>query len=262
MELLDGLILGIIQGFTEFLPISSSAHLVITEKLLNIDYEGIILEVLLHVATLLSVLIYFRKRLFNIFKGLLVVFNDKYRVYYYENKRFIYSIIIGTIPTAFIGFYLNQYINMLFNNIELVGYCLIITSIFLIISDFFKTNGELTLVKSFIIGIAQGFAVFPGISRSGITISSGLMMNIRRETVAEFSFLLSIPSIIGALILKIDEIQGLQLIEYKIYLFAFISSFLSGLFAIYIVLKVVKLAKFRIFALYCLLLGIYSILWL
>jgi undecaprenyl-diphosphatase len=262
MDIVSAVILGVIQGLTEFLPISSSAHLVIFEKLLGFHKVGIVFEVLLHCATLLSTVVFFRKKIILLCLSVLGIIDRKYRVQYYENKVLLWAIIIGTIPTAVIGYFFNDYIDHLFTNITLVGYALILTSIFLILSDFFRPKGRISTIKSFFIGISQGFAVIPGISRSGITISTSLMMNVRRQEAAEFSFLLSIPSIIGAIILKSSELSMASIIEIKFYVISALIAFVVGLISIFIVVNLVKYAKFKYFALYCLIMGIYTIIWL
>lgn len=262
MDIMNAIILGMIQGLTEFLPISSSAHLVIAEKLLGFDGDGIFFEILLHCATLLSVLIYFRKKIKLLCLSALGIISNNYRIQYYDNKEIIWGIVIGTVPTALIGFYFNDYIDTIFNNVTLVGYSLIVTSMVLLISDYSRPRGKVSSLKAFIIGVSQGLSVIPGISRSGITISTSIMLNIKREEAAEFSFLLSIPSIIGALILKYKEVEFISMSTLKYYIISAFIAFFVGLLSIYIVVSIVKYAKFKYFALYCLIIGIYTTIWL
>lgn len=262
MDLISAITLGIVQGLTEFLPISSSAHLVIAEKLLGFHEKGIFFEILVHCATLLSVCIYFSKKIKLLWFSCLGMFFKEYRLQYYNNKGILWGIVVGTIPTAIIGYCFNDYIDGMFSNVTLVGYALILTSIFLLISDYFKPKGNVSPSKALIIGIFQGMAVIPGISRSGITISTSIMLNVKRVEAAEFSFLLSIPSIIGAIILKYNDINIIVDVDLKYYIISAFIAFLVGLISIYMVINVVKYANFRFFALYCLILGIYTIIWL
>ena len=262
MDLISAIILGIVQGLTEFLPISSSAHLVIAEKLLGFDEKGIFFEILVHCATLLSVCFYFSKKIKLLCFSFLGMFIKNYRLQYYDNKGILWGILVGTIPTAIIGYYFKDCIDEIFSNVTLVGYALIITSIFLLISDYFKPKGKVSSLKALIIGIFQGMAVIPGISRSGLTISTSIMLDIKRGEAAEFSFLLSIPSIIGAIILKYSDINIISVTDLKYYIISAIIAFFIGLISIYIVINVVKYANFKFFALYCLIMGIYTIIWL
>jgi undecaprenyl-diphosphatase len=260
MDIIRAIILGVVQGLTEFLPVSSSAHLIIAEKLLGFRGEGILFEILLHCATMLSVIIYFHKKIKELCLGVLGIININYRVPYYENKKMIWGVIVGTIPTAIIGYFFNDHIDKIFNNITLVGYSLIFTSLILMISDFFKPTGKLSLLKALTIGISQGLSVIPGISRSGITISTSVMLNIKRKEAVEFSFLLSIPSILGALILKFSETNVIAGPVLGYYLVSAFIAFFVGLISIYIVVKMAVCAKFKYFALYCLLIGIGSVI--
>jgi undecaprenyl-diphosphatase len=262
MNLLDGIILGIIQGLTEFLPVSSTAHLAILEHFLGVNPSGVLFEIILHLGTMLSIIIYFRKDIGALIISFMGLFSEKYRIDYYENKRLFWAIIVGSIPTAFIGFLFKDYIDSLFVDLALIGYSLIITSLFLIFSDFLKPTGGLNNFKGFIIGIFQGLAVIPGISRSGMTISTAIMCNIKRQESAKYSFLLSLPAIFGATLLHVKELAELNLTNMRIYVFSGVISFLTGLLAIFLVLQFIKRAKFKIFALYCLILGIYLVIWL
>ena len=262
MDMISAIILGIIQGLTEFLPVSSSAHLVIVEKLLGFKGEGIFFEILLHCATMLSVIIYFRKKIKTLCLGVFGIINSSYRIPYYENKEMIWSVIVGTIPTAIIGFFFNDCIDKIFNNITLVGYALIFTSLILLVSDFFSPTGKVSFLKALVVGISQGLAVVPGISRSGITISTSIFLNIKRREAAEFSFLLSIPSILGALILKFNEVTVIAGSVLGYYIVSAIIAFFVGLISIYVVINIAVYAKFKYFALYCLLIGIGTVIWL
>ncbi|MGA1847033.1 undecaprenyl-diphosphate phosphatase [Deferribacter abyssi] len=263
MNINDALLLGLIQGLTEFLPISSSGHLVIAQSLMkNFNEPGIFYDILLHFATLLSILVYFRKRIGKIIAAFFGIFIRKYRVIYYENKRFLWGIIIASVPTAIIGLFLEKYVEILFSKIVYVGYALIITSIILYLSDKGKGHMQIDGTKSFIIGIVQGFAVIPGISRSGSTIATAIFLGVKRDEAAEFSFLVSVPAILGATLLQIKNVDVVSLSNLNAYLFGMTAAFISGLVALSLVINFVKKANLKIFAIYCLIVGITAVVWL
>lgn len=260
MNIFEALFLGVLQGITEFLPVSSSGHLVIAQYFMEgFKQPGMLYDTLLHLATLLAVLIFFRKRVALLFKAFFGIFIQEYSIYYFENKRFLWGIIIASVPTALIGLYLEQYVISCFKSPAPVGYALILTSILLIISDKFKGEGHLTTGKSIIIGIVQGLAVIPGISRSGSTIAAGVILGIRREEMAEFSFLLSVPAIIGATILQLEHLSVVSPTELMIYTVGMAGAFVSGIIAIGFMMYFVRNAQLKYFALYCLLAGIISV---
>lgn len=259
----EHILLGIIQGLTEFLPVSSSAHLVIVQSLFkNFSQPGLLFDVMLHFGTLCAVVIYFRKRIVKIIKAFLGIFLSRYRIVYYDNSRFLWGIIIASIPTAIIGLYLEHYEETLFKFVVISGYGLIVTSVLLYISDRFKKNGEVDVPKSFVAGIVQGIAVVPGISRSGSTITALLFMGVKREEAAEFSFLMSLPAIFGATLLQIRHLEVLDKSMLNSYIAGTVTAFVFGLFAIHLMLMFVKNASLKIFALYCLILGIVTVVWL
>lgn len=259
MSIPEAIFLGILQGLAEFLPISSSGHLVIAQHLMNVSQPGMLYDTLLHCATLLAVLIFFRKRVALLVKAFFGIFFNRYRICYFENKRFLWGIIIASVPTALIGLFLEKHVMGELHNPAIVGYALIITSLLLVFSDNFKSNGNLTLRKSIIIGIVQGIAVIPGISRSGSTIATGIIMGIRREEMAEFSFLLSVPAILGATILQLSHISSVASAELTAYAFGMVAAFISGFAAIGFMVYFVCSAKLKYFAMYCLAAGIISV---
>ena len=264
MTVLQALILGVIQGVTEFLPVSSSGHLALAQSLFN-DFEqpGLLYDTLLHTATLFAVLFFFRGRMTRFFLAVLGFFSTKYKLYYYEEKHLMAGIIIATIPTGIIGYILKDQAETLFEKPAVVGYCMIITSIMLFLSDRPVKSGRINPLKALIVGISQGLAVFPGISRSGTTIFAGLKAGISREDAAEFSFLISIPAILGAVLLQIRHIEEITAASgWPAYITGMIAAFICGLFAIKIMIDVVKKAKMKYFAVYCLIVGIVAIIWL
>ena len=257
MGYFDAIILGIVQGLTEFLPISSSGHLVIFEHLLKISSDNIAFEVFVHFGTLLSVVvIYFNdiaQMIRSFFGGII---HKDIAARYKSDTYFRLSIfvIIGTIPAVLAGLMLEDFFVSIFHNIHLVGVTLTVTGIFILLSHIIKpSEHELTAGRSLLVGIAQSVAILPGISRSGFTISSGLLMGISREQAARFSFLLAIPAILGATLLHIIDListEGTDILAGPI-LTGFLFSFLVGYLAIRILLSVLKSGKFVWFAPYC-----------
>jgi undecaprenyl-diphosphatase len=261
--MIEYIFLGILQGLTEFLPVSSSGHLVIAQSLFkNFTQPGILFDVMLHFATFLAVLIYFRKRVKEILKGILGFFIYRYRVTYYDNKRYIWGIFWASVPTGIIGLYFNDKAEILFSSTSIVGYCLIITSLLLYFSDRKNPKSTINVQKSFIAGIVQGISVIPGISRSGSTIASLIYMDVKREEAAEFSFLMALPAVFGATLLQVKELSAVEMDMIVNYLAGMFAAFIFGIIAIYYMLIFVKRASLKVFALYCLILGIVSIIWL
>ncbi len=262
MSITNAIILGILQGLTEFLPVSSSGHLAIGKYFLDFETPDMLFDVMLHVATLLVVLIYFRKRVFLIIKAFFGIFLKRFQKDYFENKRFLWGIIVASIPTAIIGLAFEKYMLVYFETIVFVGYALIITSILLVISDNFNGRGKITAGNSIVIGIAQGLAVTPGISRSGTTIAVSCMLGIERDEAAEFSFLLSVPAILGAMILELKNVTISSIDMLIPYGAGMVASFISGLVVIGIMMALIRKAQLKLFAIYCLILGLIVVIFL
>ncbi len=263
MSVLEAIFLGILQGVTEFLPVSSSGHLTIAQYLMkNFEQPGMLYDVLLHCATLLAVLIFFRKRVGLLIKAFFGIFIKRYSVYYFENRRFLWGIVIASAPTAIIGLCLEKYVMEYFQTPAPVGYALILTSFILITSDRFRGNGRITPGKSLIVGIVQGIAVIPGISRSGSTIAAGLMLGIKRDEMAEFSFLMSVPAILGAALLQLRHAESVPVSDIAAYGAGMAAAFISGMAAIGFMMYFVRSAQLKYFAIYCLAAGIISVVFL
>ena len=253
MDILHAIILGIVQGLTEFLPVSSSGHLEIAKVLLNdesIGKQSMLMTVVLHGATALSTIYIFWKDIKEIIKGLFSA--DKNKV------SFSLKIILSMIPSVIVGVVWEKQIETLFGgNLELVGAMLIITALLLYCADKAKsTDKNVSFVHSIIIGISQAIAIFPGISRSGATISTSVMLGVDKEKSARFSFLMVVPLILGK-ILK-DILSGdisFTSTESLTLFFGFISAFFVGLFACKLMIKIVKKSKLKYFALYCIVVG-------
>jgi len=259
MDLLQALILGIIQGLTEFLPVSSSGHLEIGKVLLGVDIEeSLSFSVAVHGATVLSTILVFRKDIISILKGF---FQFKWNI----ETRFVLMIFLSLIPVAIVGFFFEERVENLFTgNLLLVGSMLLITAALLALSMVVKHRREkpIGFIDAVIIGIAQALAVIPGISRSGATIATGLMLGNNRSEVARFSFLMVLIPILGANFL--DIVKGDYSSEASAGTLAIIvgstAAFIFGYIACRWMISLVKKGKLLWFAIYCSVVGIISIL--
>ncbi len=250
MEIITSFILGVIQGLTEFLPVSSSGHLEIGKAIFGNDWsadESMLMTVVLHFATALSTIVVFREDLFNIIKGLLSK-EDK------SARKFSFFIIISMIPAAFVGVFFDDIIESFFDGeLILVGLMLFITGALLFLADKAKTTQKKVGIReSILIGIAQAIAILPGISRSGATISTSVLLGIDREQSARFSFLMVVPLIFGKMAKDIldgafNKIDG-SIINYGV---GFIAAFITGLFACTLMIKLVKNSQLKYFSFYC-----------
>lgn len=211
MDLLEAILLGIIQGLTEFLPVSSSGHIELGKALLgSVPEEGMLMTVILHFATALSTIVIFRKEILEIFKGLFQFKNN-------EQLRFSVLILLSMIPAAFVGILFEDEIDTFFSeNIFLVGMMLIGTGGLLFLANRAKaTEGKVTPLRAIIIGIAQAIAILPGISRSGATIGTAVLLGVDRTRAARFSFLMVVPLIFGAMLVKTKDYLEVQSVEAK-----------------------------------------------
>lgn len=258
MSLLQALILGIIQGLTEFLPVSSSGHLEIAKVLFgdnSLPQESLTFTVVLHFATALSTLVVFRKEVLEIFKGL---FQFKWN----EELIFSLKIILSMIPAVIIGLLFEEKLEALFSGrIMLVGFMLLITAVLLLLADRAKnTDKNVTYANALIIGISQAIAMLPGISRSGATISTSVLLGVDRERAARFSFLMVVPLIIGKVVKDIlgGEIsfESSQMLSLSV---GFVGAFIAGLLACTWMIALVKRSKLSYFAIYCAIVGLIAI---
>lgn len=252
MSILEAIILGIIQGLTEFLPVSSSGHLELGKAMLGIEAtEEITFTVVVHGATVLSTIVVLRKEILEIFSG---VFKFKWN----NETQYVAMILLSMIPVGIIGFFFKDEVKSFFNNnVMLVGCMLLITAILLAITYYVKkTEKEVSYKNSLLIGIAQAVAVLPGISRSGATIAIGLLLGVKKETIAKFSFLMVLIPIIGA---NLKDIASGEMAESTVGVMplvcGFLAAFISGVFACKWMLGIVKKGKLIYFAAYCALVG-------
>lgn len=257
MSWLEALILGLVQGLTEFLPVSSSGHLELGKALFNLQLaatDSLTFDVIVHGGTALSTLVVFRNDILQILKG---TFEFKWNA----ETKFVTYIIISMIPAAIIGIAFEDQITQLFDGqVLLVGFMLIITSILLFIADYARnTVKSVGVLDAFIIGIAQAVAILPGMSRSGATISTSVLLGIDREKAARFSFLMVLPLIIGKMILDVKTIyetggNGMDISILNLVI-GFTAAFIAGLFACKWMISLVKHAKLKYFAYYCFAIG-------
>lgn len=252
MTLFEAIILGTIQGLTEFLPISSSGHLVLGQMILDVKIQGNEFEVVTHLGTLVSVLCIFWKEILS----LILNITDK------NTREYIFYIILGTIPAAIIGFGAKSYISELFDSVQLVSVALMVTGLILFFSQKVKKNSlAIDANKALLIGITQAIAIIPGISRSGITICTALALGMSGKNAAKFSFLLAIPVISGAgLLLTLDSQSNITLIPLTSLIMAFLSSFVVGYICLKWLLNLLESGKFYFFGYYCFLIGLIVLL--
>lgn len=260
MGILEAIILGVIQGLTEFLPVSSSGHIELTKAIFGDDSvgkESMLMTVVLHFATALSTVVVFRKELLTILKGL---FQFKWN----EEAKFSVKIILSMIPAAVVGVVMDDEIEALFGGqVMLVGFMLLLTGGLLFLADRAKkTEKEVSFGHSILIGISQAIAILPGISRSGATISTSVLLGVDREKAARFSFLMVVPLIFGKMAkdLASDDFStaNLEMLPLAI---GFIAAFLVGLAACTWMIALVKRAQLKYFSFYCFVVGIGAIVW-
>jgi undecaprenyl-diphosphatase len=258
-ETLTAIILGIVQGLTEFLPVSSSGHLELAKWILgdnSVQEESMMMTVTLHAATALSTIVVFWKDIVAIVKGLFQFKNN-------DAFQFSLKIILSMIPAVFVGLLFEDAIESLFNGrIVLVGFMLILTAVLLYFADKAKnTNKEVSFLNALIIGISQAIAILPGISRSGATISTSVLLGIDRERAARFSFLMVVPLILGKMAKDLlgGDISA-ESVNVTALAVGFIAAFLTGLVACVWMIKLVKNSKLIYFSIYCFVVGIAAIL--
>ena len=260
MDILKSLLLGIIQGLTEFLPVSSSGHLEIFKVFLDFSYDSansLFFTLIVHLATAISAIIYFWKDVKDIIISLINFKKDK-------DTFFAFYILISMIPAGLAGYFFESEINYLFNgNLTLVGFMLILTSLILYLSDRFNNSSQrLNFKSSLIIGFTQALAILPGISRSGATIGTSIFLGLNRDVAAKFSFLMVVPIIFGSS-LKIILYNEIEFNNNNIsnYLVGFSSALISGYYACKWMIIFVKKSKLIYFSIYCLLIGMLSIIY-
>jgi undecaprenyl-diphosphatase len=262
MEIWQAIVVGVVQGMSEFLPISSSGHITLTEFLLGMRVEGeereadITFELVLHLGTFLSVLIYFRRKLWDLFMALF----QRGRT---EERRMIVWLVIATVPATVAYLLFKDFFEGAYDNAVLVSALLLVTGVVLLAPRFYRApEREFGMKQALWMGVAQAFAILPGISRSGSTITAGLMSGSKPNAAAEFSFLMFLPAIGGGTLLKAKEVvkvaQGESAAAYGA---GFLAAFVSGLVAVYLVLNLIRRGKLQVFAYYCFTVGVFGMIW-
>ena len=275
MEWFEAVLLGLLQGLTEFLPVSSSGHLEIGKVLLGVETsDDLLFTTMVHAATVLSTIVVFRKQIWDLLKGFFcglkywrVVRNEAGRKVLSCNDQtdYLFKIALSMIPVMIVGLFFKDQVESLFGSIHVVGGALIVTALLLFFSDYasrpgrksiFPANGYrngLSYWQAFAVGLGQAFAVVPGLSRSGTTISTGLICGVKREVMAQFSFLMVLVPILGETFLEVVGGEfGSSSVGVLPLVLGFVSAFVSGLFACKVMIALVKKAKLSWFALYCL----------
>ena len=260
MTIYQAVLLGVIQGLTEFLPVSSSAHLVITQHfMLDFRQPGVLFDAILHMGTLLSVLYFFRKDIAAMTLSILPVGTSIPAGQKKSYRKLIFLLLISTIITAAAGLLFKAEIEAFYSSVKAALLLLSVTGLILFLSDKVKyasrTEGNISVMDACLIGFVQALALLPGISRSGSTIACGIFLGLTRETAARYSFLLSIPAILGAVILQSNHFSVIPKGEFISYLSGFIAAAVTGFLALHMLYFVIKRARLRFFAYYCWLLS-------
>lgn len=275
MEWFEAVLLGLIQGLTEFLPVSSSGHLEIGKVLLGVDTtDDLLFTTMVHAATVLSTIVVFRNQIWDLLKGFFCGIkgwkfseNEQGRKVFVCNDQtdYLFKIVVSMIPVMVVGLFFKDKVEALFGSIHVVGIALIVTALLLFFSDYasrpgrksiFPTNeyrNGISYWQAFAVGLGQAFAVVPGLSRSGTTISTGLICGVKREAMAQFSFLMVLVPILGETFLEVVGGEfGASSVGALALVLGFASAYVSGLFACKVMIALVKKAKLSWFALYCL----------
>ncbi|NNC88882.1 MAG: undecaprenyl-diphosphate phosphatase [Akkermansiaceae bacterium] len=260
MDVWKAVVVGVVQGLSEFLPISSSGHIALTQELLGMNklntQPDITFELVLHIGTLLSVVIYFRRRLLDLFLGL-------FQAHRTEERKTILWLLLATVPATAAYLLFKDFFEGAYDRPVLVGVFLLATGAILLLPKWIRAKErEFGLKQALWMGVAQAFAVLPGISRSGSTITAGLMSGAQPAKAAEFSFLMFLPAIGGGMLLKADALMKIaQSDAGAAYGAGFVAAFVSGIFAVYLVLAAIKRGKLEYFAYYCFMAGLAAILY-
>lgn len=245
---LQSIFLGIIQGLTEFLPISSSGHLIVFRDIFNLQFEyGLAYDAVLQLATTLAILVYFRKDICNLVKKFFVMIKGG------EKDPTLLAVIIGTIPAIILGLLLEEYMDTVFRSSELVALTLFLGGLVMLLTErFAKQDGEISMKKGLVIGLFQSLALIPGMSRSGMTIAGGLFAGITREAATRFSFILAFPILLGSGLKKLYDLNSdglLNVIGVDLF-WGSLSAFIVGLIAIHFLIKFLKNNSLKVFVWY------------
>lgn len=285
MSIIQAIFLGIIQGITEFLPVSSSGHLAIFQNIFHMNTDGgMLFDIMLHVGTLMAILVVYRKDIWRMIQETICIcidivqniktffYNKKYdealrykRVIHNNYRKFVVLVIVSTIPTAVIGYAMKSIVNLAGRTLIVPGVCLLLTGVLLLVADISEDGKKLpkdvSYMNGFFIGIAQGFSTLPGLSRSGTTIAACLMSGMDKRFAVKYSFIMSIPAVVGAAVLELKDI-GQETITGALVGNCVAGALVAGLVG-YVCIKtmlvVVRKKRFKGFAIYCFIVGVVSI---
>lgn len=285
MSLLQAILMGLIQGLTEFLPVSSSGHLALFKLLFGVETDtGILFDVLLHVGTLVSICVVYYRDIIKLIIGGFGILRDAFVnvVIFFRNRikkedesyrrivrnsyrKLVLLLLVSTVPTGIIGFFGRDVVSMASEILIVPGICLIVTAVMLFAADRIRDGGKLpksvTYTNAFGVGIVQGIATLPGLSRSGSTVTACLACGYQRSFAVKYSFLMSIPAILGALVLELTDLSEVVVSPAEIvyYIVGMLVAAVVGFISIKTVLVIVRRRSFTVFAVYCLLVGALSI---
>ncbi len=265
MDIFQAIIIGLVQGLTEFLPVSSSAHLIFAQQALGVSDVGLAFDVLMHVGTLVAVIVYFFNDIVNMIKGFLLSLVDLKNGNFMGEikkdpyKKLAWLTILATIPVGVVGVLFNDMIESMFQGLTIPAFLLLVTGCLLYASQRMNSGRidvrNVTIKEALIMGCGQALAVLPGLSRSGTTIAAGLFAGLDKEFAAKFSFILSIPAILGAAVFQLKDLSGGS-VEIGACIAGFVVAVISGYLAISVLLKIVREKSLDIFAYYCWIVGL------
>ena len=272
MDYIHALILGVVQGLTEYLPVSSSGHLELGQRILGVHSDdSLTFDIVVHVATVLSTLVVLRKDVIWIFQGLFVPLKpagtppvEDPLSRFSDSQKYALKILVSMIPIGIVGILAKDWVEAAFNGVHVVPVCLMVTAVLLTVSFYIRPREKetISLKDAFIIGIAQAVAVLPGLSRSGSTIATGLLLGVKKEHLAQFSFLMVIPPILGEALLEgIKLAKNPEEFQWDVLAVGFIAAFVSGCLACKVMLALVKKCQLIWFAIYCALVSIAAFIW-
>lgn len=259
MSLIKIVILGIIQGITEFFPISSSGHLVLAQNLLGLKDPQLLVDVMLHFGTVISLLIFLRKEIAEIFISLIQFFKNPTVKTKDPNIVLVFSLVLASVPTFLIGYFFSRSLESLFESPKAVSFALMMTALFLFFTKFAQKKKVKIPWHPFIIGVLQGTAIVPGFSRSGLTIGGALFLGWERKKAARFSFLLSIPAILGASLFQLQK-SVVSIQPWGIIIIGVLVSALVGYFSLVFLVKIINRGKFYLFSFYCAVIAVLGII--
>lgn len=265
MDIFIAIIIGIVQGLTEFLPVSSSAHLVFVQTFFGLTQNNMAFDVLLHIGTLVAVVGYFFSDIIKMIKGFFLSIVDIFKGNFKNGlkndpyKKLAWLVILATIPIGIVGVLFNDIIESLFTGVTIPAAFLLVTGTLLYFSQRYNTGNinleNISAKEALIMGVGQACAILPGLSRSGTTIASGYLAGLDKEFAARFSFILSIPAILGASIVEFHGIGSSFMVNFWPSILGFLAAVIAGLFAIKVLLKLIQERSLDIFAFYCWIVG-------